>query len=112
MGKGTGLGLATVYGIVKQNNGFINVYSEPGMGAVFKIYLPRHILTDQDNAFDNQDQVRPVPAGNETVLLVEDEPAILEVTGLMLESLGYEVLSADTRESPCLAEPMKPSICF
>jgi signal transduction histidine kinase/CheY-like chemotaxis protein len=96
VGKGTGLGLATVYGIVKQNNGFINVYSEPGMGAVFKIYLPRYILTDQDNAFDNQDPARPVPAGNETVLLVEDEPAILEVTGLMLESLGYEVLSADT----------------
>jgi signal transduction histidine kinase len=96
VGKGTGLGLATVYGIVKQNHGFINVYSEPGMGAVFKIYLPRHILTDQDNAFDNQEPAQSVPAGNETVLLVEDEPAILEVTGLMLESLGYEVLSADT----------------
>jgi signal transduction histidine kinase/ActR/RegA family two-component response regulator len=96
LGKGTGLGLATVYGIVKQNNGFINVYSEPGMGAVFKIYLPRHIATDRESVPEKQDPVRPVPPGSETVLLVEDEPAILEVTGLMLESLGYEVLSADT----------------
>ena len=96
LGKGTGLGLATVYGIVKQNNGFINVYSEPGMGAVFRIYLPRHIATDRESVPEKQDPVTPVPAGSETVLLVEDEPSILEVTKLMLESLGYEVLSADT----------------
>jgi CheY-like chemotaxis protein len=96
LGKGTGLGLATVYGIVKQNNGFINVYSEPGMGAVFKIYLPRHIVTDRNSVPEKRDSAQPVPTGSETVLVVEDEPTILEVTGLMLQSLGYEVLSADT----------------
>jgi len=96
LGKGTGLGLATVYGIVKQNNGFINVYSEPGMGAVFRIYLPRHIVTDRNAIPEKRDSAQSVPTGSETVLVVEDEPAILEVAGLMLESLGYQVLSADT----------------
>ncbi len=94
MGKGTGLGLATVYGIVKQNDGFINVYSEPGAGTTFKIYLPRHAaktipLTEQ----------APSPGAapsSETVLLVEDEPAILRMTTTMLESQGYTVLAAGT----------------
>jgi len=96
VGKGTGLGLATIYGIVKQNNGFINVYSELDMGTTFRIYLPRHMDTDQGEA------LAPLPAepdcGHETILLVEDEPAILEMTATMLELLGYQVLSAASAE--------------
>jgi two-component system cell cycle sensor histidine kinase/response regulator CckA len=94
MGKGTGLGLATVYGIVKQNNGLINVYSEPGQGSTFKIFLPRH-------ADEPQPAGRPVSEvstaqGHETILLVEDEAAILDLGRLILEKLGYSVLVAAT----------------
>ena len=94
MGKGTGLGLATVYGVVKQNNGFINVYSEPGQGTTFKIYLPRHraIAEPAVESFSKQ----PTARGQETILLVEDEPAILAMTRIMLERLGYTVLPANT----------------
>ena len=89
MGKGTGLGLATIYGIVKQNKGFINVYSEPGQGSTFKIYLPRH--GDAAPAL-KADTADPVERGNEVILLVEDEPMILSVTTKMLELHGYKVL--------------------
>jgi two-component system, cell cycle sensor histidine kinase and response regulator CckA len=94
MGKGTGLGLSTVYGIVKQNSGFINVYSEPGQGTTFTIYLSRH----KGNASQMQKAAlaEPVARGDETILLVEDEPAILELIMLMLEKLGYTVLTAGT----------------
>jgi two-component system, cell cycle sensor histidine kinase and response regulator CckA len=92
MGKGTGLGLATVYGIVKQNNGFINVYSEPGQGSTFKIYLPR-LVADKD--VDKAVPVKTAAAGGyETILLVEDEPTILKMTRMMLEKKGYSVLTA------------------
>ncbi|MDP3481162.1 MAG: response regulator, partial [Desulfoprunum sp.] len=92
IGKGTGLGLATVYGIVKQNNAIIDVSSEPGKGATFKIYLPRHMAKNED--IWKKSPVAHVLQGNETILLVEDEPAILDMTRLMLERLGYQVLSA------------------
>ncbi|WP_020586887.1 PAS domain S-box protein [Desulfobacter curvatus] len=94
VGEGTGLGLAIIYGIVKQNNGFVNVYSEPGQGTSFKIYLPRFHPSE-----DAQEEALPeksVPTGNETVLLVEDEPAILRMTKMMLERKGYSVLPAAT----------------
>jgi CheY-like chemotaxis protein len=92
VGKGTGLGLATVYGIVKQNNGFINVYSEPGQGSTFKIYLPRLIADkDTDKAVPEKEATA---GGTETILLVEDEPSILRMTRMMLERNGYSVLSA------------------
>jgi len=92
MGKGTGLGLATVYGIVKQNNGFINVYSEPGHGTIFKIYLPQYAAKAAPRP---EQELAPVlPAGGEIILLVEDEPAILEVTSMMLEEIGYAVIAA------------------
>ncbi len=94
IGEGTGLGLAIIYGIVKQNNGFINVYSEPGQGTTFKIYLPRFHTPEetQEKTFTE----KPAPIGNETILLVEDEPAILEMARMMLERKGYLVLPAAT----------------
>jgi len=94
MGKGTGLGLATVYGVVKQNNGFISVYSEPGQGTTFKIYLPRHLA--KTVPLPEKELDKPEERGRETVLLVEDELAILEMTTEMLERLGYTVLAAGT----------------
>ncbi len=92
VGKGTGLGLATVYGIVKQNNGFVNVYSEPGKGTTFSIYLPRHRDMTEQKCIEAQ--VEPVLHGDETILLVEDEPTLLNMTKTMLERLGYQVLGA------------------
>ncbi|MDY0164480.1 cache domain-containing protein [Desulfobotulus sp.] len=98
VGQGTGLGLATVYGIVKQNNGFINAYSEPGLGTTFRVYLPRHRLKEE-----NRVARRPVTeapqGGDAQILLVEDEPAILEVTKIMLEGLGYTVLAASCADA-------------
>jgi PAS domain S-box-containing protein len=92
VGKGTGLGLATVYGIVKQNNGFINVYSEPDHGSTFKIYLPRY--ADQTDQVWTEGEPEPARRGHETVLLVEDEPAILKMLTHMLMTQGYTVLPA------------------
>jgi PAS domain S-box-containing protein len=94
VGKGTGLGLATIYGIVKQNNGFINVYSEPGQGSTFKIYLPR--LVAEDGIEKAVLEKKVAAGGTETILLVEDEPTILRMTRMMLERKGYSVLSAAT----------------
>lgn len=94
VGKGTGLGLATVYGAAKQNNGFVNVYSEPGIGTTFTIYLPRYVgNTDQKSA---KEQSQPAPRGLETILLVEDEPAILNMTMMLLQNQGYTVMAAET----------------
>ncbi|MEW6665882.1 MAG: ATP-binding protein [Thermodesulfobacteriota bacterium] len=94
LGKGTGLGLATVYGIVKQNNGFINVYSEPGHGTTFKIYFPR-FEGEAAPAPERADENR-LPEGTETVLLAEDEGPLLGIARDILERLGYTVLSART----------------
>jgi PAS domain S-box-containing protein len=93
-GKGTGLGLATVYGVVKQNNGFINVYSEPGHGTTFRIYLPRYLGKNERTQPEGSPGM--VNGGCETVLLVEDESAILKMTQTLLERLGYSVLIASS----------------
>ena len=95
LGKGTGLGLATVYGIVKQNNGFIKVDSEPGKGTTFEICLPRHVA-GKAATVQSDPLTGPVARGRETILVVEDEPAILRMTKTMLERLGYAVLTAST----------------
>jgi len=95
IGEGTGLGLATVYGAVKQNHGFIQLYSEPGQGTSFTIYLPRFASKAVEQVSAEKQEVRLAQA-HKTVLLVEDEPAILEMIMLMLDSQGYSVLSART----------------
>ncbi len=91
-GRGTGLGLATVYGIARQNQGFIHAYSEPGLGSTFKVYLPRHA----QRPLPTRPEPRPETETrhHETILLVEDEAAILRMAALMLERLGYTVLRA------------------
>ncbi len=94
VGKGTGLGLATVYGIVKQNNGFINVYSELRCGTTFKIYLPRYAEVTEKASQKGSE--RAAVTGNETILVVEDEKGILQMTTKLLERLGYKVLSASS----------------
>lgn len=109
LGQGTGLGLATVYGIVRQNNGFINVLSEPGQGASFEIYLPR-FETDPDQAATNGES-KTLPSGTETVLLVEDDETILDLGKMMLERLGYAVLTAGTvKEAIRMAEDSSGNI--
>lgn len=96
-GEGTGLGLAMVYGIVKQNQGFINVYSEVGLGTTFKLYLPR-VLEDEESPPDCSSTDLGSGRG-ETVLLVEDAPELLQLTQNMLTDLGYRVLPAATIEA-------------
>jgi two-component system cell cycle sensor histidine kinase/response regulator CckA len=92
-GKGTGLGLATVYGIVKQNSGFIWVYSEPGLGTTFKIYLPR--ARQAKLVLQPAPALEGCPGGCETLLLAEDEAAVREPTREFLTLNGYIVLEAE-----------------
>lgn len=92
-GKGTGLGLATVYGIVKQNNGVINVYSEPGYGTTFNIYLP---ATTMEKNVQKEPEKELALTGKGNILLVEDDPMVLKITEGMLECLGYDVIVAET----------------
>jgi len=92
VGEGTGLGLSTVYGIVKQNNGYINVYSEPGKGTALKIYIPRN---EGNAVMERMPDSIQIPTGRqEAVLLVEDDPSILTMGKAMLERLGYSVFHA------------------
>ena len=92
VGKGTGLGLATVFGIVQQHQGWINVYSEAGRGTTFRIYLPR--LAGMSGQKPEPSELAAVRGGNETILLVEDEPFLRESAGKVLSQLGYRVLEA------------------
>jgi PAS domain S-box-containing protein len=90
MGRGTGLGLASVYGIVKNHDGFINVYSEKGEGTTFNFYLP----TSEEDIVDEKDLAENILKGFETVLLVDDEDMIIDVGKPILEQMGYNVLTA------------------
>jgi len=92
VGKGTGLGLSTAYGIIRQHGGFLSVYSEPGEGSTFRIYLP--ILEREAGEEQNPTEEFYPPPGVETVLLVEDEPEVREMTRTLLEKHGYKVITA------------------
>lgn len=93
-GEGTGLGMAVVYGIVKQSGGFINAYSEPNQGTTFKIYIPRH---EGEDVISQETAIIEIKKGQgETVLLVEDEIAIVTLTKAILEGLGYSVLACSS----------------
>ena len=94
VGRGTGLGLPTVYGIVKQNNGFINVYSEPGKGTTVRVYFARHEGRVDPVRKDDPETLQR--GAGETILVVEDEASILKLAEAMLGELGYTVLTANT----------------
>jgi len=96
VGKGTGLGLSIVYGIIKQHNGFINIYSEPGIGTTFRIYLP--LLQEKSLEERAQSPSPPIPRGTETILLAEDDTMIRNLTKGFLTDFGYTVITATDGE--------------
>ena len=92
VGQGTGLGLSTVYGIVRQSGGHIWVYSEPGQGTTFKIYLPK-VAAETESALPGP-ETAALHTGNETILLVEDDDGVREIAGRILRQSGYQILPA------------------
>jgi two-component system, cell cycle sensor histidine kinase and response regulator CckA len=111
-GKGTGMGLATVYGIVQQHNGFLHVYSEPNHGSLFRLYLPamEDARTEQTST-NSETPSRPMSGGTETILLADDHESIREMTRQTLVGLGYRVLAAcDGEEALRLCENETPAL--
>ena len=92
MGRGTGLGLAVVYGIIKQHDGYINVYSEPGIGTTFKIYLP--LITSEVRDVERAPEKEILSKGTETILLAEDDESVRSLIGIVLKQEGYTVIEA------------------
>jgi len=93
VGKGTGLGLATVYGIVKQHEGWVEVASEPGLGTTFEVFFPASSATAAAKPLEPRPAVE-IPGGKETILVVEDEPVLRDMAHIMLRGCGYRVLEA------------------
>jgi len=108
-GKGTGLGLAMVFGFVKRSAGNIKVYSEPGIGTTFRLYLPR-ANSDEKQAEQKSTPTEVLPVGEETILIVDDEPALLELVEELLQSLGYRILSASNGEQALEVLAREPDI--
>jgi len=109
LGRGTGLGLSTIYGIVKQNDGFIKIYSEPDTGSAFKIFIPYHAGGAVEEIARTDEDI-PKSHG-ETILMVEDDPVLQEICEIMLRDLGYAILSASApSEAIELAEENRDSI--
>ena len=110
--KGSGMGLATVYGIVRQHGGFVHVYSEPGQGTLFHVYLPvmENAVSESAPGTANQNKVKNLQ-GSETILFAEDHDSIREMTRQSLTRLGYQVLAAaDGRQALRLAELERPDL--
>jgi len=92
VGKGTGLGMAIIYGVVKQHDGYISVYSEPGRGTTFRIYLP--LIPGETTRISEAQDGDPIAGGTETILLVEDDVSVRELHKMILEAAGYGVIEA------------------
>jgi CheY-like chemotaxis protein len=112
IGAGTGLGLSMVFGFVKQSGGHMNVYSEPGRGTTFRIYLPP-AKTDDPRA-NTPVERRPVIGGNETILVVEDNAPLRRIAVQQLSELGYRVLEADSADAalPILSSGRQIDLLF
>jgi two-component system cell cycle sensor histidine kinase/response regulator CckA len=106
VGKGTGLGLSVVHGIVQQSGGHVRVYSEIGSGTTFKIYLPH--VDHSDDSVSAETDTHSIPQGNETILLVEDEPGVRGLARYFLESCGYRVLEAESGQQAIKVTEVHP----